>query len=90
MTCRHVPVMCRWGSPSRLDYYVSSTFDQRSANEKEGDLPQARAITCGQVSSKTLQLKTIMKKAVWLRLHDAVILISNVRIPGFEYQLQWI
>ena len=32
---------------------IASTFDQRSANEKEGDLPHAREITYRDVSSKT-------------------------------------
>ena len=35
------------------DGQIASMFDKRSANEKEGDLPQARAITCRHVSSKT-------------------------------------
>ena len=35
------------------DGYIASTLDQNSVNEKEGDFPQARAITCRHVSSKT-------------------------------------
>ena len=36
---------------------VASTFNQRAANEKEGDLPQACPMTCKQ--QNTLQLTTI-------------------------------
>ena len=33
--------------------YNASTFDQRSANKREGEIPQAREITCRHVNSKT-------------------------------------
>ena len=46
------------------DGYNASTFDQRSANEREGEIPQAREIKFRHVSNKTLQLTTIMKIAV--------------------------
>ena len=48
----------QWGSPSFLlagfcsSDGFASTLDQRSANEKEGDLPQTREVTCRHVSSK--------------------------------------
>ena len=35
------------------DGQIASTFDQRSANERKGEIPQAREITCRHVSSKT-------------------------------------
>ena len=41
------------------DGYIALTFDQSSAIEKEGDLPQAREIAYCQVNSKTVQLTTI-------------------------------
>ena len=42
------------GSFEKLrDRQIASTFDQGSANEREGEIPQAREITCRHVSSKT-------------------------------------
>ena len=43
---------------------VVSSALLRSTNEKEGDILQARAITCRHVSSKTRQLTTITEIAV--------------------------
>ena len=49
------------------DGQVASTFDQRSANKKEGDLPRAHEITCQQASNNcnTFCL-SIMHNFLWL------------------------
>ena len=44
------------------DGQIMSTFSQHSANEREGEIPQARKITCRQ--QNTVQLTTIMKITV--------------------------
>ena len=47
------------------DGKIASTFDQRSANEREDDIPQAREnYVSTRKQQNTLQLTTIMKITV--------------------------